>query len=79
MPKKSILGRMKVSDDDDDYQLMHEGGDDKYKDDLEKFKAPTGFNRDRGCCIDCLCSLVFLAFMGSMAYLTFLGFKEGDI
>lgn len=76
MPKKSILGR-KV-DDDDDYQLMHEGGD-KYENDLKDFKAPKGFNRDRGCCIDCLCSLVFIAFMCSMAYLTYLGFKEGDV
>ena len=75
MPKKSILGR-KV-DDDDDYQLMHEGG--KYEKDLEDFKAPKGFNRDRGCCIDWLCSLVFIAFMCSMGYLTYLGFKEGDI
>lgn len=83
MPKKSILRRLQIDQDaDDDFQLMkYEGGDrnDKYKEDLDGFKAPLGFNRERSGCGDCLFGLIFIAFMGSMVFLTYLGFTKGDV
>jgi hypothetical protein len=65
---------------------MYDGGDgerkkgaDKYKDELDGFKAPTGMNMERSGCGDCLWGLIFIAFLGSMIFLTYLGYKEGDI
>lgn len=79
MPSRSFIRSMQK--DDDDFYPMYEGGkdkNDKYKEDLEKFKAPTGMNKDRGC-TDCLCALIFIAFLASMIALTYLGFQDGDI
>jgi hypothetical protein len=69
-------------DDDDNYQLEGGAHKDKYaqekEDALNGFSAPEGMNRDRGC-TDCLCTFIFIGFLGSMLYLTFMGYKAGQI
>jgi hypothetical protein len=76
MPSRSIIKRLQK--DDDDFYPMYEGGKkdkgEKYKDEMDKFKAPEGMNMDRSC-TDCLCSIVFIAFLASMIFLTYLGFS----
>jgi hypothetical protein len=78
MPSKSIHRKQQTHDE----LTQYEGGgkSDKYKDDLDGYKAPQGFNYDRsGCGADCIWGLIFLAFVCSMVFLTYLGFKEGDV
>ena len=49
----------------------------RYADEVSEFK-PTGFNRERGC-TDPFFLLLFVSFLGSMLYLTWLGLQKGDI
>jgi hypothetical protein len=84
MPSKSSLRRLEFTDDDDDFQLMHEGGkkerDAKYNEDKENHKSPGGFVHDYDrSYTDCWCTLIFIAFMASMIFLTWLGFTTGDV
>jgi len=65
---------------------MPEGGEDAHKDKyaadkeaaMNDFSAPDGMNRDRGC-TDIPCALVFIAFLGSMIYLTWMGYSKGEM
>jgi hypothetical protein len=88
MPSKSIIRRIQQTDDD--FYPMYDGGEgkpkgkDKYKDDLDTApKTPSfegGMNFDRsGCGSDCVWGMIFIAFLASMVFLTYLGFHEGDI
>jgi hypothetical protein len=69
-------------DDDDNYMLEGGAHKDKYaqekEDALNGFSAPDGMNRDRGC-TDPLCGIVFIAFLGSMIYLTIMGYSAGEL
>ena len=80
---------MPGKEQDDCYDIQHDGGDDepkrpktqeeKYADDIANFKACNpGMNRDRGC-TDILFLIVWFAFLGSLGYLTNLGFTEGSV
>jgi hypothetical protein len=69
----------------DDNYYQHEGGRKKgYDDELSKFNCKDGSTiqdgivKERGC-TDILCLLVFIAFISSMGYLTFLGSTTGDV
>jgi solute carrier family 44 protein 1 (choline transporter-like protein)/choline transporter-like protein 2/4/5 len=75
-------------DDDDLFELMKEGGDEgsyrkvpskeeRYKEDLEKFKA-CEFKKERGC-TDILWLILYLLFLGSMIFLTNMGLQKGNI
>ena len=85
MPRKSIIKR--IQQDDDDFYSMYDGGDgegrkkgaDKYKDELDGYKAPEGMKMEGRGCPDCFFALIFICFLGSMIALTYLGYKEGDI
>ena len=74
-----------IKEDEDDY-YMPEGGEESHKDKYAKdkeaamndFSAPDGMNRDRGC-TDPLCAIVFIAFLGSMIYLTWMGYSAGEL
>ena len=89
MPSKSIIKR--IQQDDDDFYSMYDGGDgekprgkDKYKDDLDKApKTPDfegGMNFERsGCSGDFVWGCIFIAFLGSMIFLTYLGYRDGDV
>jgi len=55
----------------------------KYGEEANNFNAEgdgvkEGLNHDRGC-TDILCLLVFIAFLGSMGYLTFFANMNGDV
>ena len=70
--------------EEDDYYYA-EGGDksgsmsDKYKDDIDGFKSDLdGIQRSRGC-TDCLCVLIFFAFITAMGACTVYGFKNGQV
>jgi hypothetical protein len=81
----------KIRDDDDFYEVMNDGGnefsdddrkkiltkEERYKDDLDSFKAGE-FNKDRGC-TDKIFLIIFLAFLGSMIFLTKMGLDKGNI
>jgi len=74
-----------IKEDEDDF-YMAEGGEESHKDKYAKdkeaamndFAAPDGMNRERGC-TDILCAIVFIAFLGSMAYLTWMGYNAGEL
>jgi hypothetical protein len=52
---------------------------DKYKEQAENFKVSEGgMNLNRGC-NDVLCFLVFVSFVGSMGYLTYYGYHNGNV
>ena len=92
MPSKSLIKR--IQQDDDDFYSMYDGGDgekkprgkDKYKDDLDN-APPTpsfegkngGMNLDRSCNGDFVWGCIFVAFLGSMIFLTYLGYRDGDV
>lgn len=79
--------------DDDDYQYF-DGGDEakkssdpreKYKDEMNNFKTgdgpmdpKTGIVKDR-CLTDVFCLVFFWAFIGSMIFATYYGYKNGDV
>lgn len=85
MPSKSILRRLQQTDDDFyNMQDSYEGGGrlkgaDKYKDELDGYKAPVGMNFERSGCGDCLWGLIFICFLASMVFLTYLGFTTGEV
>jgi hypothetical protein len=64
---------------------MAEGGEShkeayakKKQEEMDAFSAPDGMNRDRGC-TDIPCAIVFIAFLGSMIYLTWMGYSKGEM
>lgn len=66
---------------DDNYQAASGGGRKKgYDEEVSgySFKG-TGIERAERGCTDCPFLLLFLALIGSMSYITFLGFQEGDV
>jgi hypothetical protein len=68
--------------EDDNYQPQPPAGGRKkgYDDDVAAFKFEgTGIVRAERGCTDMPCLIVFFCFIVSMGYVTFLGFKEGDI
>jgi hypothetical protein len=82
----------KINDDDDFYPIENEGGDvhgvsegykrirtkeERYKDDIDNFCADS-FDKERGC-TDKLFLIIFLAFLGSMIFLTKMGLDKGNI
>jgi hypothetical protein len=86
MPTRSIIRRIEKSDDDffymggDEDEGKRAKGADKYKDELDGFKAPKGMNHDRSCCNgDTPFAAIFIVFLGSMIGLTYLGYKDGDV
>lgn len=71
---------------DDDYQAAGGGRKKGYDDDVGNFSCKgsstiqSGIVRDdERSCTDCCFLLVFLAFIGSMGFLTYKGFHEGDV
>jgi len=70
--------------DSDDYYYAEGGsksGDmsEKYKDDIDGFESGLdGIQRSRGC-TDCLCVIVFFAFLAGMGACTMYGFKNGQV
>lgn len=65
---------------DDNYQAAEGGRKKGYGDDAANYKFEgEGIERANRGCTDCPCLLVFLAFIGSMGYITMLGFNEGDV
>ena len=65
---------------DDNYQAAGGGRKKGYEDDAAGYKfGGTGITRAERGCTDCPFLVVFLAFVGSMGYITMLGFQEGDI
>jgi len=70
--------------DEDDYYYAEGGsksGDmsEKYKDEIDGFSSGLdGIQRSRGC-TDCLCVLVFFAFIAAMSTCTVYGVKNGDV
>lgn len=64
---------------------MYEGGGsndrirDKYADDAGNYSYNSGImNKSRGC-TDILCLAVFLTFVGSLGYLTYYSYHNGDV
>lgn len=74
-----------MADMDDGYQNADGGRKKGYDDDVNGFSCKgsssiqDGIVRAERGCTDCFFLLIFLAFVGSMGYLTFLGYKEGDL
>jgi hypothetical protein len=65
---------------DDDYQAQDAGRKKGYDDDVAGFSFQgTGIVREERGCTDLPCLFVFICFLGSMGYLTFLGFTEGNV
>ena len=60
---------------DDNYQPAQGGRKKGYDDEVSGFKFKgTGIERAERGCTDCPFLLIFLAFIGSMGYITMLGF-----
>ena len=78
-----------IQDDDDYYHdadSNYSGGDEDapkgrkrgYDDDVKDFNACKGFAEERSC-TDPIFLIVFFAFLGSMLYLTFMGYSAGEM
>lgn len=67
--------------EDDNYQAQGGGRKKGYTDEANKFNFPNkeGIVRAERGCTDVPFLLVFLCFIGSMGYVTYVGFKEGDL
>ena len=76
-------------DERDIFQRLYEGGQDENKNRLQnkygkdvdnynfdKNKINDGINKNRGC-TDIICLIVFLAFLGSLGYLTVHSYQNG--
>ena len=69
-----------MEEGDDNYQAQAGPRKKGYDDDVAGFSFKgTGIVRAERGCTDIPCLFVFLAFIASMGYVTFVGFHEGDI
>ena len=70
--------------DKEKYEAKQKKKMDKYEDEVLNFSISNssgikdGIVMDRGCS-DCLCTIIFLAFIGLMCYVTFYGISNGNI
>lgn len=68
-----------MADKDDNFEKVKPQKKDKYEEQVKNFSVKhDDINRERGC-NDLLCLIIFFIFIGSMGYLTFYGYQNGNV